>query len=267
MRSRAQSRPADGCDRQPGRRQAHECSSAGYLRHAVGARLEGSRPRRDRFALARTAPRRLDRVAPHRSFGKRAPRTRALRIVETVFMANPLELPAITGFGVTLRPWRPADAPALVEACGDQDIVRFTTVPGVYTKQATLDWIGRQSEHGDRGTAAVFAIVGPTEVRPVGMVGLFRLDQGGRTARLGFWLVAHARRRGSATAAARPLTGWAFDHLGLAQIVIDREPSNLASARVVEKLAQTRELPPPRNPRGSPPDPGCARPGSRRCLR
>jgi RimJ/RimL family protein N-acetyltransferase len=32
------------------------------------------------------------------------------------------------------------------------------------------------------------------------------------------------------------LTDWAFDHLGLDRVIIDREPTNRASARVAEKL-------------------------------
>lgn len=152
---------------------------------------------------------------------------------------NALELPTIMGVGVTLRPWQPTDAPALDHACGDQDIMRFTTVPGMYTEQGALDWIGRQRARGERGTAMVLAIVAPTGLRPIGMVGLFGLEQGDRTARLGYWLLRHARGRGFATAAARALTGWAFAHLGLEQIMIDREPANGASGSVAEKIGAT----------------------------
>ncbi|MBO0866642.1 MAG: GNAT family N-acetyltransferase [Mycobacterium sp.] len=51
-------------------------------------------------------------------------------------VAKSLELPTIARFGVELRPWRLTDAPALREACGDKEIMRFTTVPGVFTEEA-----------------------------------------------------------------------------------------------------------------------------------
>lgn len=150
-----------------------------------------------------------------------------------------LELPTIAGFGLTLRPWQLTDAPALREACGDEDIMRFTTVPGVFSEAAATDWIKHQRQHAERGSAMVLAIVNTSERFPIGMVGLFGLDQADQTARLGYWLLSHARDRGRATAAARVLTDWAFQRLDLNQVVIDREPGNLASARVAEKLGAT----------------------------
>jgi [ribosomal protein S5]-alanine N-acetyltransferase len=153
-----------------------------------------------------------------------------------VSVANPLEPPTIARFGIELRPWRLTDVPALREACGDERIMRFTTVPGVFTEEAATGWIHRQQRHAERGTAMVLAIIDAAERFPVGMVGLFGLDGGDQTARLGYWLLDHARGRGLATAAARALTDWAFDRLGLNEVLIDREPANLASARVAEKL-------------------------------
>lgn len=162
-----------------------------------------------------------------------------LAIDETAGVARPLELPTIAGCGVELRPWRLTDAVALREACGDEEIMRFTTVPAVFSERAATAWVNRQRQHAERGTAIVLAIIAGGQRCPVGMVGLFGLDRGDRTARLGYWLLRHARGRGFATAAARGLTEWAFDHLGLDQVIIDREPTNRASARVAEKLGAT----------------------------
>jgi RimJ/RimL family protein N-acetyltransferase len=117
--------------------------------------------------------------------------------------------------------------------------MRFTTVPATYTTSAATEWIRRGWDRADRGTAMVLAIVKAGELSPVGMAGLFGLDQGDRTARLGYWVLAHARRSGLAFAAANALTGWGFDRLGLAQVLIDTEPGNLASARIAEKLGAT----------------------------
>ena len=115
--------------------------------------------------------------------------------------------------------------------------MRFTTMPAVYTEEAAADWIRRQQRHAERRTAVVLAITASSDGAPVGMVGLIGLDRDDHTGRLGYWLLGHARGRGIATAAARALTEWAFVHLGLEQVVIDREPGNQPSARVAEKLA------------------------------
>ena len=151
-------------------------------------------------------------------------------------MVNPLELPTITQFGVTLRPWQLADAPALETACGDQAIMRFTTIPETYTNAAASEWIRRQRQRAQDGTAIVLAIVAADELSPVGMVGLFGLERADQTARLGYWVLDEARGRGLATTAARGLTAWGFACLGLTQVIIDREPNNLASARIAEGL-------------------------------
>jgi RimJ/RimL family protein N-acetyltransferase len=144
--------------------------------------------------------------------------------------------PTIDRFGVTLRPWRLADAPALREACGDEDVMRFTTVPGAFSEEAASDWIRRQQAHAERGTAIVLAIIGPDDPSPVGMIGLYGLFRDDGTARLGYWLVHSARGRGLATAAVRALTAWGFDHLRLAEVIIDREPGNVASGKIADKL-------------------------------
>jgi RimJ/RimL family protein N-acetyltransferase len=148
-------------------------------------------------------------------------------------------LPTLDAGDCTLRPWTLDDAAALRQACGDDDICRFTTVPRVYSDAAAVQWIERQRDHASRGAAIVLAIVPAGERTPVGMVGLFGLDEPGRTARFGYWLIAQARRRGLATSATRALGDWAFSSLALKTIFIDREPSNRASARVADRLGAT----------------------------
>jgi RimJ/RimL family protein N-acetyltransferase len=103
-----------------------------------------------------------------------------------------LALPTLDAGDCALRAWTLADAPALREACGDEDICRFTTVPRVYSHSAATQWIVSQRGHASRGTAIVLAIISAREQTPVGMVGLFGLDQSGASARFGYWLIARA---------------------------------------------------------------------------
>lgn len=151
-------------------------------------------------------------------------------------MAREFALPVLSDGRVALRGWRQADAPALRPACGDQQICRFTTVPRRYTIEDARDWIARQRAHARDRTAVVLAIVPLPGDRPVGMVGLFGLDEPGATARFGYWLTVASRGQGLVGAATTLVADWAFTRLQLARIQIDREPANHASARVAERL-------------------------------
>jgi RimJ/RimL family protein N-acetyltransferase len=150
-----------------------------------------------------------------------------------------LDLPTLTTGDCQLRPWTVEDACALRAASGDSDICRFTTVPWVYSESAAVQWIERQQAHATQGTAIVLAIVPAGEHEPVGMIGLFGLDQPEQVARFGYWLIADARGRGLTIDAARALGGWAFDCLGVEALIIDCEPTNRASARVATHLGAT----------------------------
>ena len=155
-------------------------------------------------------------------------------------MATALIVPELDADGCRLRGWRATDARALEPACGDPGIARFTTVPRRFVMDDARAWVTRQHTRARNGAAIVLAIVPPPGDTPVGMVGLFGLDQGDDTARLGYWVVADHRGRGLATAAARRLAGWGFTERRLTAIHIDREVDNRASARLAEKLGAPR---------------------------
>ena len=61
------------------------------------------------------------------------------------------------------------------------------------------------------------------------------------TAGVGYWVLAHARGRGLATAAVRLLTRWAIATAGLRRIEALVEPGNRASLRVLERCSFRRE--------------------------
>jgi RimJ/RimL family protein N-acetyltransferase len=54
---------------------------------------------------------------------------------------------------VALRPWRPADAPALAAAWADPDIARWTAVPEDRSVEAAARWIAGWDERRRRGLA------------------------------------------------------------------------------------------------------------------
>jgi RimJ/RimL family protein N-acetyltransferase len=99
-------------------------------------------------------------------------------------------VPTMAGSRLRLRPSVLADAPSLAPACGDPDICRFTSLPRHYSREAATAWIQRQHERIADGAAIVLAIESPSVGRPVGMVGLFGLNEPGCAAR--FRLLDHA---------------------------------------------------------------------------
>jgi RimJ/RimL family protein N-acetyltransferase len=60
-------------------------------------------------------------------------------------------------------------------------------------------------------------------------------------ASVGYWVAAHARRRGVATHAVLLLARWAFDELGVERLQLTCGPDNRASQRVAERAGFTRE--------------------------
>jgi RimJ/RimL family protein N-acetyltransferase len=60
-------------------------------------------------------------------------------------------------------------------------------------------------------------------------------------ASVGYWVAAHARRRGVATHAVLLLARWAFDDLGIARLQLTCGPDNVASQGVAERAGFTRE--------------------------
>ena len=49
--------------------------------------------------------------------------------------------PRLDRGGVVLRRWRPDDVSSIRQACGDDSICRFTTVPRCYGHAGALAWI------------------------------------------------------------------------------------------------------------------------------
>jgi RimJ/RimL family protein N-acetyltransferase len=75
---------------------------------------------------------------------------------------------------------------------------------------------------------------------PVGTVGVNGLD-GPETPELGYWIAPDHHRQGYATAAAKLLTGYAFDQLGLHRVEARVFEFNDASQTVLERVGFTHE--------------------------
>lgn len=156
-------------------------------------------------------------------------------------MGAPISVPTIAGLGLRLRPWALSDAASLASACGDPDICRYTTVPPRYTPESAAAWIRRQHERTSDGAGIVLAIEPEPARQPVGMVGLFGLDEPEPAARFGYWIMREHRGNGLASKAVRLVADWAFSQLAIDVIHIDVEPQNTASQRVAQAVGAVHE--------------------------
>jgi RimJ/RimL family protein N-acetyltransferase len=133
---------------------------------------------------------------------------------------------------IALRPPSVEDIPAIVEACQDPEIPRWTRVPSPYTEEDARAFLAR-------GAEGSLAVVDPRTEEFLGVIGV--RDIGDSVGQIGYWIKREARGRGVATRALRLVSAWAFDALKLARLQLVTEPENIASQRVAEKAGFERE--------------------------
>ncbi|GAA5023434.1 GNAT family N-acetyltransferase [Kitasatospora paranensis] len=142
---------------------------------------------------------------------------------------------------LVLRPWSVEDVGALVEACRDPALRRWTS--HVVDDEADgVRWVRAQQlgrVTGDRLSFAVMEVQpGTSAHRLAGHVVLRGATSGKPAAEVGYWTAAHARGRGVAPRALEALTGWAFDTFGadgLERLELVHQVDNVASCRVAQK--------------------------------
>jgi RimJ/RimL family protein N-acetyltransferase len=151
----------------------------------------------------------------------------------------PLPEPPLANGDLALRPWRPQDVPAIVAACQDPEIPKWTLVPSPYSDDDARLWLAAQSAARRGGRRVELAIVDGDD-RLLGSIAIAR-SVDGRAGEVGYWIAREARRRRVATRAVRLLSEWAFAELELERIELLAEPGNTASQRVAEAAGFTRE--------------------------
>jgi RimJ/RimL family protein N-acetyltransferase len=157
-----------------------------------------------------------------------------------------VELPTLSDGVVTLRPRRPEDVDAIVAACQDPEIPRWTRVPSPYTRAQAEEWMA-STEPDSAHLLAVDA-----DDRLLGSFSVMHIDRERGYGEIGYWVAAEARRRGVATRAVALLRDWAAAE-GLRELEIMTRPENVASSRVAERagFADTGERRAnPRDPSG-----------------
>ncbi|HEX2805992.1 MAG TPA: GNAT family protein [Kineosporiaceae bacterium] len=150
--------------------------------------------------------------------------------------------PRLTDGTVTLRVWNEGDVEAILAACQDHDIQRWTRVPvpylldhatGLVRHYAPQLWQSRQ------GMSLAVAASDGDEL--LGSCGLVAVDAENLVGEVGYWLAPWARGRKMAQRAVGLLCQWAVTDGGLARLELYVEPGNGPSRAVAEKLGCTFE--------------------------
>jgi RimJ/RimL family protein N-acetyltransferase len=141
-----------------------------------------------------------------------------------------------------LRPWRDTDLQAIVRACQDPDIVRWTRVPDRYGETDARAFLLARYDAVLAGTTAPFAIVSAgNDERLLGSISLMRLAWQHARGEVGYWLARDARGQGHVTRAVQLICRWGFDTLGLERIDLLAGTGNAASQKVAERAGFKRE--------------------------
>ncbi len=148
--------------------------------------------------------------------------------------------PLVDGLSA-LRPWRDSDIAAIVAACQDPEIARWTPVPNPYGESDARAFLLQRYDALHSGFAAPFAIVAASSGRLLGSVALNRQEWEHARAEVGYWLAPEARGQGHATRAVRLVCEWGFRTLGLERVTLHAATGNTASQRVAERAGFTRE--------------------------
>jgi len=135
---------------------------------------------------------------------------------------------------VALRGLEESDISALIIACRDPEIPRYTRVPSPYSPTQARDFIRGAEADRISGAAMHAAITETPSSDLVGMISVHAIDRSNLRAEIGYWLAAEVRGRGLAARAVRLLSDLAFETLDLERVTIFAEPENVASRRVAE---------------------------------
>ena len=139
-----------------------------------------------------------------------------------------------------LRPPVTDDIPAIVEACQDPEIPRFTTVPSPYGEADAVGHLETCEREWSDGSGAPFVVVDADTDELLGSMGLMRLDDEGATVEIGYWIAAAARGRGVGTRSARVVTAAALAG-GAQRIELRAMVENAGSRRIAERVGYTLE--------------------------
>lgn len=151
-------------------------------------------------------------------------------------LRNTIEL---TGGGLSLRPWRDADAPALAAAVGESVVGVGRWLPWChagYTQATATNWIAQCQAGWRSGAHFAFAVMALDSGDLLGGAGLSQHNQAHHCANLGYWVRESRQRQGVGSTAARLVARFGFEQLGLIRIEVVVLPDNLPSRATAQRI-------------------------------
>jgi RimJ/RimL family protein N-acetyltransferase len=140
-----------------------------------------------------------------------------------------------------LRPFTLADAPEVQRLASDRDIASTTlNIPHPYEDGMAEAWIDTHQAQYEQGTLVNFAMVGRSDGKLIGAIGLHPDRQHNR-AELGYWVGKPFWNQGYCTEAAQAVVRYGFEVLGLHRIHATHIKRNPASGRVMQKIGMRYE--------------------------
>lgn len=144
-----------------------------------------------------------------------------------------------------LRPFAPRDADAVLRACQDADIQRWTTIPSPYRREHAEGFVNDICPRGwEGGTLLNFGTFTRQGGELVSSLGLYRTNASrteDRRAEVGFWTAREHRGRGYTTEAVLAVARWAFTDLGIERLEWLAEVGNVGSRAVAQKAGFVME--------------------------
>ncbi|GAA2368223.1 GNAT family N-acetyltransferase [Dactylosporangium salmoneum] len=146
--------------------------------------------------------------------------------------------PTLAADGLTLRPWRSADLPAVVAAYADPAIQQWHC--RTMDESEAADWLAAWPGRWRTESGAGWAVTSPDD-EVVGQIGLRTISLPAGFAEISYWVLPACRGRRIAARALSALTTWALGSLGLHRLELRHSMVNTASCRVATRAGYAAE--------------------------
>jgi RimJ/RimL family protein N-acetyltransferase len=137
----------------------------------------------------------------------------------------------LTGEGLVLRDWTEEDLAAMPDLFDHPDVAYWTPIVSPFDEAAARARLDRDRQLRAEGTTILLAVTVDGHA-PLGEVMLRRAPEG---AELGYAIGPAHRGQGLAVRAVRVMTAYAFEQLGVDQVILELEAENAASVAVATK--------------------------------
>ena len=138
---------------------------------------------------------------------------------------------------LVMREWREEDLDAHAAMSADPEVQRY--LEGVLDRVQSWRSMAFHTGHWVLRGYGNWVVERKSDGVVIGRVGLWN-PEGWFGVEVGWKLARHAWGQGYATEAATAAITWAFDHLGVDQLISVINPENTASLKVAERLGMTK---------------------------